>query len=81
MIFLEEKIREECRKLIESIYADEVNQFLEKMASIVDGKEKKLVVRNGYHKSRVVQTACGNVEVKLPRVDDRKASEKFVSKI
>ena len=25
--FLEEKIREESRKLIESIYADEVNQF------------------------------------------------------
>ena len=79
--FLEEKIREESRKLIESIYADEVNQFLEKMASIVDGKGNKLVVRNGCHKSRVVQTACGNVEVKLPRVDDRKATEKFVSKI
>ena len=79
--FLEEKIREESRKLIESIYADEVNQFLEKMASIVDGKGNGVVVRNGYHKSRVVQTACGNVEVKLPRVDDRKATEKFVSKI
>ena len=79
--FLEEKIREESRKLIESIYADEVNQFLEKMASIVDGKGNRVVVRNGYHKSRVVQTACGNVEVKLPRVDDRKATEKFVSKI
>ena len=79
--FLEEKIREESRKLIESIYADEVNQFLEKMAAVVDGKGNKLVVRNGYHKSRVVQTACGNVEVKLPRVDDRKATEKFVSKI
>ena len=47
--FLEEKIREESRKLIESIYADEVNQFLEKMASIVDGKGNKLVVRNGYN--------------------------------
>ena len=79
--FLEEKIREESRKLIESIYADEVNQFLEKMASIVDGKGNRVVVRNGYHKSRVVQTARGNVEVKLPRVDDRKATEKFVSKI
>ena len=79
--FFGRKIREESRKLIESIYADEVNQFLEKMASIVDGKGNRVVVRNGYHKSRVVQTACGNVEVKLPRVDDRKATEKFVSKI
>ena len=47
----------------------------------VDGKGNRLVVRNGYHKSRIVQTACGNVEVKLSRVDDRKATEKFVSKI
>lgn len=60
--FLEEKIREESRKLIESIYADEVNQFLEKMAAVVDGKGNRLVVRNGYHKSRIVQTACGNYD-------------------
>ncbi|MDD7275440.1 MAG: hypothetical protein PUH08_07200 [Treponema sp.] len=45
--FLEEKIREESRKLIESIYVDEVNQFLEKMASIVDGRGNRVVVRNG----------------------------------
>ena len=40
--FLEEKIREESRKLIESIYADEVNQFLEKMASVVEGSHLNL---------------------------------------
>lgn len=79
--FLEEKIREESKKLIESIYADEVRQFLERMSAVVDEKGNRLVVRNGYHKSRTVQTACGNIEVTLPRVDDRKAKEKFVSKI
>lgn len=51
------------------------------MSSIVDEKGNRLVVKNGYHKDRVVQTSCGNIEVKLPRVDDRKATEKFVSKI
>ena len=79
--FLEGKIREESKKLIESIYADEVRQFLERMSAVVDEKGNRLVVRNGYHKSRTVQTACGNIEVTLPRVDDRKAKEKFVSKI
>lgn len=79
--FLEEKIREESKKLIESIYADEVRQFLERMSPVVDEKGNRLVVRNGYHKSRTVQTACGNIEVTLPRVDDRKTTEKFVSKI
>lgn len=79
--FLEEKIREESKKLIESIYADEVRQFLKRMSAVVDEKGNRLVVRNGYHKSRTVQTACGNIEVTLPRVDDRKTTEKFVSKI
>lgn len=81
MIFWKKKIREESKKLIESIYADEVSQFLERMSAVVDGKGNRLVVRNGYHKSRTVRTACGNIELTLPRVDDRKASEKFVSKI
>lgn len=79
--FLEEKIREESRKLIESIYEDEVQQFLSRMASIVDENGKRMVVRNGYHKERTIQTACGDVELRLPRVDDRKSAEKFVSKI
>ena len=34
--FLEEKIREESRKLIERIYADEVQLFLDRMSSVVD---------------------------------------------
>lgn len=79
--FLEEKIREESRRLIESIYEDEVQRFLNRMDSIVDEKGKRLVVRNGYHKERVIQTACGNVKVRLPRIDDRKATERFVSRI
>ena len=66
--FLEEKIREERRKLIESIYADEVQQFLDNISSVVDDKGNRLVVRNGYHKERQVQTSCGNIEVKLSLV-------------
>ena len=42
--FLEEKIRKESRKLIESIYADEVNQFLEKMASISNFNPQHLTI-------------------------------------
>ena len=42
--FLDEKIREESRKLIESIYADEVNQFLEKMASISNFNPQHLTI-------------------------------------
>jgi len=79
--FLEEKIREASREMIEKIYAEEVQSFLDKTASIVDEKGNRLVVRNGWGKERTIQTACGNVEVRLPRVDDRKSTEKFVSRI
>lgn len=41
----------------------------------------KLVVRNGWSKERTIQTASGNIKLKLPRVDDRKSPEIFVSKI
>jgi len=67
--------------MIEKIYAEEVQAFLDKTASIVDDKGNRLVVRNGWSKERTIQTASGNLTVKLPRVDDRKSAEKFVSRI
>ena len=42
--FLEEKNREESRKLIESIYTDEVDQLLEKMASISNFNPQHLTI-------------------------------------
>lgn len=45
--FLEEKIREESRRVIEAFYADEVNQYLNRMASLANENGNKLVVRNG----------------------------------
>lgn len=79
--FLENKIREASQQMIERIYSEEVLDFLNKTASIVDEKGHKLVVRNGWSKERTIQTSSGNIVVKLPRVDDRKSPERFVSKI
>ena len=79
--FLEEKIREATRKMIEQIYKEEVQAFLDKTASKTDEKGNRLVVRNGWSKERTIQTSSGNITVKLPRVDDRKSPDKFVSKI
>ena len=81
LIFLKKKSEKKVVNWPESIYKDEVQQFLNRISSIVDEKGNRLVVKNGYHKDRVVQTSCGNIEVKLPRVDDRKATEKFVGRI
>jgi transposase-like protein len=79
--FLDEKIREASKAMIERIYSEEVQDFLDRTALIVDEKGHRLVVRNGWNKERTIQTSSGNIVVKLPRVDDRKSSEKFVSKL
>lgn len=80
---LEEAIRARAREVIESLYEDEVQRFLNKTSSIVDKTGNKLVVRNGFHKERTILTTNGYVTVRLPRVDDRALEEKdrFVSKV
>ncbi len=45
------------------------------MADERDEKGHRLVVRNGYHQPRKVTTAAGVVEVKAPRVNDRRVDE------
>jgi putative transposase len=57
------------------------------LAAEVDGRGRRLVVRNGHHRPRTVVTAAGPVEVKAPRVNDRRIDEatgerkRFSSKI
>lgn len=74
--FLENKIREASQQMIERIYSEEVLDFLNRTASIVDEKGHKLVVRNGWSKERTIQISSGNIKLKLPRVDDRKSFRK-----
>jgi transposase-like protein len=38
----------------------------------VDEKGHRLVVRNGHHRERTIQTGLGSVVVKAPRVEDRR---------
>jgi len=40
-----------------------------------DERGRKLVVRNGYHQPREVMTAAGAVQVKAPRVNDKRIEE------
>jgi hypothetical protein len=53
----------------------EVNQYIVELADETDGAGGCLVVRNGSHQPRSVVTAAGPVEVKAPRVNDRRIDE------
>ncbi len=53
----------------------EVNAYIAELADQRDERGRRLVVRNGYHQPRKVTTAAGTVEVKAPRVNDKRVDE------
>jgi len=55
--------------------------YLEAHAQELDTAGKRLVVANGYARTREVTTGAGMVEVSAPRVDDRREGEHFSSAI
>lgn len=80
---LEEAIRSRARDVIEALYEDEVQKYLDATADIVDEKGHRKAVRNGFHKERTILTTSGYIPVKLQRIDDSALDEKqrFVSRI
>lgn len=55
--------------------------YLDAHADVLDASGLRMVVGNGFARSRMVTTGSGMIEVKAPRVDDRREGEKFVSAI
>lgn len=53
----------------------EVNAYIAEFADQRAQDGRRLVVRNGYHQPRTVTTAAGAVEVKAPRVNDKRVDE------
>jgi hypothetical protein len=50
----------------------EVNAYIAEVTDEWDEAGRRLVVRNGYHQPRKVTTVAGAVEVKAPRVNDKR---------
>ncbi|MCB0362529.1 MAG: transposase, partial [Bdellovibrionales bacterium] len=78
---LEDMIRSGVRDMLASALEAEVSEYVEKFKSQIDGRGHRQVVRHGYGKPRTVTTSVGNVTLKVPRVNDKRDGEKFVSKV
>ncbi|MEU0587445.1 IS256 family transposase [Streptomyces sp. NPDC006132] len=72
---IDEIVREGARRMLAAALEAEVNASIAELADQRDDKGHRLVVRNGYHQPRKVTTAAGVVEVKAPRVNDRRVDE------
>lgn len=67
---LTEILRRGARRLLSSAVESEVEEFLLRHQGLKDGVGRRLIVRNGYHEEREVQTGVGSIPVKVPRVRD-----------
>ena len=69
---LTELLRCGARKLLAEAIEAEVADWIDGHAHMRDGAGRRLVVRNGSSPERAIQTGLGDVEVKQPRVHDRR---------
>jgi transposase-like protein len=77
-------LRSGAKKLLAQAINAEVMDWVERHASCLDADGHRQVVRNGYLPERTITTGIGDVEVKQPRVHDRRPEEereKFTSRI
>ena len=75
MLDLDKIARQGARRMLAEALEAEVQDYLEAAQDQRDEHGHALVVRNGYAKSREVVCGAGAVEVKAPRVNDRRVSK------
>jgi putative transposase len=72
---LDELVAEGARRMLAAALEAEVDDYLSSLADERDDRGHRLVVRNGHAESRSVVTGAGPIEVRAPRVDDRRIDE------
>jgi len=83
---LDEILRDGARRALQAAIEREVEEYVQQNKEHLDDRRRRLVVRNGYHPARTIQSGNGSIEVCQPRVNDRRTDEqgnrlRFTSKI
>ena len=81
---LTEVLRSGAQQMLKQAVEAEVAEWIAAHASVTDAQGRKQVVRNGYMPERTLVTGIGPIDVRQPRVLDRREgedAERFTSKI
>lgn len=76
--------RRGARNILAQALEEEIKEYMQTRSHIRDDEGRQAIVRNGYNPERSIQTGIGDIEVKKPRVRDRRGvdqREKFSSTI
>ena len=77
-------LRDGAQRMLAAAIDAEVSDWIDSHAQLKDGNDHRQVVRNGYLPERNITTGLGDMQVRQPRVHDRRPpgeKEKFTSKI
>jgi putative transposase len=77
-------LRDGAQRMLATAIDAEVSGWIDSHAHLKDGNGHRQVVRNGYMPERNITTGLGDMQVRQPRVHDRRPAgekEKFTSKI
>lgn len=69
---LEDLLKEGARRLLAQAVEAEVAAYINAHSHLKDGNGRRLVVRNGHHPERSIQTGLGGISVRQPKVNDRR---------
>lgn len=78
---LDDLAHEGARRMIASALEEEVEAYLARHRQERDERDHAQVVRNGRGQPRKVTTGAGTMEIRAPRVHDRREGKKFTSRI
>ena len=83
---LDDILRDGARRGLQAAIEREVEEYVQRHRHHLDEQGHRLVVRNGHHPARKIQSGNGPIEVHQPRVNDQRTDEqgnriRFTSKI
>ena len=78
---LDEVLRAGARQMLGAAIENEVAEYIQKHAALVDQAGRRVVVRNGYLPERDLVIGIGPVRIRQPRVDDRRRGQRYTSRI
>jgi len=78
---LEEVLRDGAKKLLQEAIEAEVVEYVQLFKELKDEMNRRVVTRNGYLPERDVLTGLGSINVRQPRIRDKRENASFTSKI
>jgi putative transposase len=83
---IDQLLRDGARQMLQKAIEREVAEYIDEHAGERDANGHRLVVRNGSHPKRSIQTGSGSIEIRQPRVKDKRVDEngerlRFTSRI